>query len=182
MLDTALLMMANNTVTVATTGEDLPKLGNEAASRAPSSGCFTAACGGLLMLAANNERQFADLCRVLGHPEWVNDPRWVNPLVRNEHQNELRSLFEALFVTKTAAEWEVLLDAAGVPASRVRKLSETLSEGQPQARGLLQTIKVGSKATPISLPGVGFKLNGESLVPTDAPRFVGADNAKWVED
>ena len=182
MLDTALLMMANNTVTVATTGEDLPKLGNEAASRAPSSGCFTAACGGLLMLAANNERQFADLCRVLGHPEWVNDPRWVNPLVRNEHQNELRSLFEALFVTKTAAEWEVLLDTAGVPASRVRKLSETLAEGQPQARGLLHTIKVGSKATPISLPGVGFKLNGESLVPNDAPRFVGADNAKWVED
>lgn len=39
MLDTAFTMMANNTVTVATTGNDLLKLENEAASCAPSSGC-----------------------------------------------------------------------------------------------------------------------------------------------
>ena len=31
MLDTALNLMANNLVTTATTGNDLPKLGNEAA-------------------------------------------------------------------------------------------------------------------------------------------------------
>ena len=67
MLDTAMTMMANNLVTVATTGEDLPKLGNEAASRAPSSGCFATQGGDLLMLAANNQRQFSDLCEVLGH-------------------------------------------------------------------------------------------------------------------
>ena len=33
MLDTAMTMMANNLVTVATTGEDMPKLGNEASQR-----------------------------------------------------------------------------------------------------------------------------------------------------
>ena len=40
MLDTALNLMANNLVTAATTGGDLPKLGNEAASGAPSSRLF----------------------------------------------------------------------------------------------------------------------------------------------
>jgi crotonobetainyl-CoA:carnitine CoA-transferase CaiB-like acyl-CoA transferase len=181
MLDTALTMMANNTVTVATTGKDLPKLGNEAASRAPSSGCFSTACGGLLMLAANNERQFSDLCGVLGHPEWADDPRWASPLVRSQHQDELRSLFEALFATKSAAEWETILDAAGVPASRVRKLSETLAEGQPQARELLHTLAVGEQGTQVSLPSVGFKLNGESPRPTKPPRPVGADNPTWLK-
>ena len=180
MLDTALTMMANNTVTVATTGKDLPKLGNEAASRAPSSGCFEAGCGGLLMLAANNERQFADLCTVLGHPEWVDDPRWATPSIRSQHQDELRTLFGALFVTKSAAEWEALLDDAGVPASRVRTLSETLAEGQPQARELLHTLAVGEQGTPVSLPSVGFKLNGESPKPGKPPRTVGADNATWL--
>jgi crotonobetainyl-CoA:carnitine CoA-transferase CaiB-like acyl-CoA transferase len=181
MLDTAMTMMANNLVSVATTGQDLPKLGNEAASRAPSSGCFATQDGSLLMLAANNERQFADLCRVLGHPEWVDDPRWMNSANRAANQNALRELFEAEFLLESAAHWERLLDQAGVPASRVRKLSETLTEGQPQARGLLQTLAVGEAKTPVSLPGIGFKLNGASLLPDRPPRSVGADRPQWSD-
>ena len=181
MLDTAMTMMANNLVSVATTGQDLPKLGNEAASRAPSSGCFATQDGSLLMLAANNERQFADLCRVLGHPEWVDDPRWKNPENRAANQNALRELFEAEFLLESAAHWERLLDQAGIPASRVRKLSETLTEGQPQARGLLQTLPVGEAETPVSLPGIGFKLNGASLLPDRPPRSVGADRPQWSD-
>lgn len=182
MLDTAMMMMANNLVTVATTGEDLPKLGNEAASRAPSSGCFATQGGELLMLAANNQRQFGDLCEVLGHAEWAEDPRWVEPQVRAANQDALRELFESVFLCKPAHQWEILLDQAGVPASRVRKLSETVAEGQLQARGLLTTLTVGNDATPVSLPGIGFRLNRVSLTPDRPPRSVGANDAEWRSD
>lgn len=181
MLDTAMAMMANNLVTVATTGDDLPKLGNEAASRAPSSGCFATEDGSLLMLAANNERQFRDLCTVLGHPEWANDPRWANPVSRSANQDALRSLFEQEFLSKPAEQWEAQLDQAGVPGSRVRKLSETLAEGQLQARGMLQSLPVGAEQTEVALPGVGFRMNGQSLVPDNAPRRVGADAPNWQD-
>ena len=103
------------------------------------------------------------------------------PLARSQHQDELRSLFAEVFVSKSAEQWEILLDAAGVPASRVRKLSETLAEGQPQARELLQTLAVGERQTPVALPSVGFKLNGASPGPIKSPRPVGADNAKWLK-
>ena len=136
MLDTALNLMANNLVAAATTGRDIPKLGNEAASGAPSSGCFAAKDGVLIMLAANNERQFVDLCAALGHPEWSTDPRWQQPRQRASHADELREHFAATFLLRTAAEWEALLDSAGVPASRVRTMSELLADGQPQARQL----------------------------------------------
>ena len=182
MLDTAMTMMANNLVTVATTGEDLPKLGNEAASRAPSSGCFATRGGELLMLAANNERQFADLCEVLGHSECTEDPRWAEPLARAANQDALREIFESAFLSKSAREWEALLDQAGVPASRVRKLSETVAEGQLQARGLLKTLDVGEDETPVSLPGIGFRLNRASLTPDRPPRAVGANDAEWLSD
>ena len=182
MLDTAMTMMANNLVTVATTGEDLPKLGNEAASRAPSSGCFATQGGDLLMLAANNQRQFSDLCEVLGHPEWVQDPRWAEPRARAANQDALRALFESVFLSKSAQEWETLLDQAGVPASRVRKLSETVAGGQLQARGLLHRLPVGDDATPVSLPGIGFRLNRASLTPDRPPRAVGGDDAAWRSD
>lgn len=181
MLDTAMTMMANNLVTVASTGDDLPKLGNEAASRAPSSGCFATQDGSLLMLAANNERQFQDLCAVLGHPEWTNDPRWANPMLRIANQEALRGLFEDEFLSKPATTWEALLDKAGVPASRVRTLSETLAEGQLQARGMLQSLPVGAEQTEVSLPGVGFRMNGQSLVPDSAPRRAGADSPHWQD-
>ena len=67
MLDTALLLMANHLVQVAMTGENPAKTGNEAFSGAPSSGCY-ATQDGLLMLAANNERQFVALCTAIGRP------------------------------------------------------------------------------------------------------------------
>lgn len=180
MLDTALNLMANNLVTTATTGNETPKLGNEAASRAPSSGCFEAGDGVLLMLAANNERQFADLCGVLGHPEWVEDERWRQPRQRAENQQALRAVIENVFRHRSAAEWETLLDQAGVPASRVRSVGEVLAEGQPESRDLLRELPVGARAISVSLPSIGFRLNGDSLQPQQAPRNSGQDNDKYL--
>lgn len=180
MLDTALNLMANNLVTAATTGSDLPKLGNEAASGAPSSGCFVTQDGVMIMLAANNERQFVDLCAALGHAEWAVDPRWQQPRQRALHANELREHFAATFLLRPAAEWEALFDEAGVPASRVRKMAELLAEGQPQARQLLKEVVVGPSDITVSLPAIGFRLNGDSLQPTRAPRKNGHDNDKYL--
>ncbi|MDP2328448.1 MAG: CoA transferase [Dehalococcoidia bacterium] len=179
MLDTALNLMASNVVTTATTGVDMPKLGNEAASQAPSSGCFKGSDGLQVMLAANNERQFTDLCRALGHAEWASDPRWADPAIRRQHQDALRANFEAAFKARTAAEWEALLDEAGVPASRVRSIGELLAEGQPAARELLHELPVGENHTLVQVPAIGFRLNGNSLAPTRPPRRVGQDNAHW---
>ena len=180
MLDTALNLMANNMVATATTGNEIPKLGNEAASRAPSSGCFASSDGVLIMLAANNERQFMDLCAVLGHAEWTEDERWRHPRQRVDHQDALRVEIETAFQRRGAAEWETLLDQAGVPASRVRSLGEVLAEGQPNARDLLRQLPVGTQNTTVSLPAIGFRLNGDSLQPKRAPRKNGHDNDKYL--
>jgi len=180
MLDTALNLMVNNVVATATTGKEIPKLGNEAASRAPSSGSFDTADGSVIALAANNERQFVDFCRALGHPEWSEDPRWNNAVIRRENHEALRVEIQQVFMTKPAEQWETLLDEAGVPASRARTINELLAEGQPAARGLLTELKVGDADTPLQLPGIGFRLNGDSLTPQRAPRKVGADNDKWL--
>lgn len=180
MLDTALNLMASNVATVATTGRDLPKLGNEAASRSPSSGCFVAADGAQIMLAANNERQFGSLCAALGHPEWATDERWADPRVRRDNQPSLRVVLTEAFASQPAAHWEEKLVAHSVPVSRVRSLSNVINEGQPAARGLLHEIAVGSESTPVQVPGIGFQLNGHSLGPTTAPRTAGSDNDTWL--
>ena len=81
---------------------------------------------------------------------------------------------------RSAAEWETLLDQVGVPASRVRSLGEVLAEGQPEARDLLRQLPVGTQDTAVSLPAIGFRLNGDSLQPTRAPHKSGYDNHKYL--
>ena len=146
----------------------------------PSSGCFETRDGGLIMLAANNERQFKDLCRVLGHGgagcrHSVEQPD--GPCRKSG--NAARGV-DGRILDKSAQDWEVMLDQAGVPASRVRTLKEVMSEGQPEARSLLGELKVGDAQIATRLPAIGFRLNGDSLLPERPPRKVGEDNERYL--
>src|SRR4030095_15323185 len=95
------------------TGENPAKTGNEAFSGAPSSGCYTTQ-DGLLMLAANTERQFVALCTALGRPDLATDPRFADRHIRRHNQEALRQVFATVFASKAPAAWEALLCAAGV--------------------------------------------------------------------
>ncbi|GIS20944.1 MAG: hypothetical protein CM15mP120_28600 [Pseudomonadota bacterium] len=66
-------------MTAATTGVTYQSSVMRRRSGAPSSGCFVTQDGVMIMLAANNERQFVDLCAALGHAEWAVDPVGSNP-------------------------------------------------------------------------------------------------------
>ncbi len=179
MLDTTLLLMANTLTATAATGERPAKLGNEAASLAPSSGCFATA-DGLLAIAANNERQFRNLCIAIGRGELADDGRFAGRAARQANSAAFRALLAAALVADTAAAWEARLDELGVPASRVRSLDELLAEGQPAARGLLAELTVDGVA--VSLPTAGFKVNDEVPGPVDPPRPLGADTERILAD
>jgi len=150
--------------------------GNIPASDSPSSGVFTTK-DGLLALAANHERQFRDLCIALGRPDLLSDPRFAQPERRQTNAAALRSELSTVFADRTAAEWEELLMAAGVPAGRVRTIPEAVAEPQTTARGLLHEMFSSDLGRAIVVPGAAFKLNGSVPLPGDAPRRAGADTA-----
>ena len=52
----------------------------------------------------------------------------------HDRSPELRAELIHVFRSCTAAEWEKTLDAAGVPAARVRSLDETLAENHARTR------------------------------------------------
>lgn len=189
MLDTTLLLMASTLTATANTGRRPAKLGNQAASGSASSGCFETA-DGLLSIAANNDRQFRDLCEAIGHPELADDERFVTTPARQANAEAFRLPLREALLTRTAAEWERDLDTLGVPASRVRSLDELIDEGQPAARGLLTDVEiptsaaggVGADTTTVQLPTAGFKVNGEVPGPRTPPRPLGADNDRILAD
>lgn len=174
MLDTAMLLMASLAVATTASGTAPAPTGNEAFSGAPSSGTY-ATRDGLVMLAANTERQFKLLCDAIGRADLLDDARFATPAARHDHVDALRAEFAAVFATRGAAEWEEILDRAGVPGVRVRRMDEVLGEPQLAARGLLQPVALNGVAREVSVPSLGFKANGQTVAPDAPPPLLGAD-------
>jgi crotonobetainyl-CoA:carnitine CoA-transferase CaiB-like acyl-CoA transferase len=175
MLDSALLLMANTLTATANTGTRPAKLGNQAASGTASSGCFDTA-DGLLALAANNDRQFRNLCLGIGEPGLADDNRFSGLAERQANAAEFRQILADRLLTHSAAQWEQTLDRVGVPASRVRSLDGLIDEGQPEARELLADIEVAGTA--VQVPTMGVKINGAVPGPVQPPPGLGADNER----
>lgn len=174
MLDTALMLMSSLVTQHLTAGWKPSQNGNEAWSQSPSSGAFQT-LDGVLMLAANNNSQFEKLCIAIERKDILMDARWSTTEVRREYAMELREELVALFMTRSAADWEDNLEAAGVPAARVRSLDEVVQEEQFSARDLISEMEIQGRDMPVHVPNLPFKANGSSLHPTSAPSLLGSD-------
>jgi crotonobetainyl-CoA:carnitine CoA-transferase CaiB-like acyl-CoA transferase len=79
-----------------------------------------------------------------------------------EHYVALRRRVEATVATRTTAEWQATLEAAGVPAAGVKLPLELLDDEQPLANGMLHDLThpvlgpVRVLAPPVSIDGGGF--------------------------
>jgi crotonobetainyl-CoA:carnitine CoA-transferase CaiB-like acyl-CoA transferase len=69
-----------------------------------------------LCLAVVSDRQWLDLCAVLGREDLCADPRFATAVGRTEHDGALAHELAECFRSRTADEWLLRLDAAGVPA------------------------------------------------------------------
>jgi len=94
---------------------------------------------GHLIIAAPNDRLFERLSQVLGHPEWPKDPRFDSNQNRYANLAELNALIEPVVLTRSRAEWQQALDAAGIPSAPVQQTLEMMADPQTQALGILQT-------------------------------------------
>jgi len=79
------------------------------------------------------------------------------------HLNELVSLMNAVLRTRTRAQWQAEMDAAGVPAGPVHTIGEALSHPQTLARGMVVTLEHPQAGT---VRGIGCPIHF-SHTPTD---------------
>jgi formyl-CoA transferase len=89
---------------------------------------------GFVTVGAANDRTFARLADLVGHPEWTSDPRFVSADLRVTNRAELASLIDAVTSTATRDEWLRRLDGAGVPCGPILNYAEVFATPQAQAR------------------------------------------------
>ncbi len=115
-----------------TTGQAPQPLGSAHRMSAPYQ-AFKCADGHITVGAAN-DRNFAKLARVLGHEEWIADPRFAADHQRVAHRETLARLIEEATVSRPRAFWIDQLEQAGIPCGPIVDYQDALSTPQAIAR------------------------------------------------
>jgi formyl-CoA transferase len=152
LFDTQLAMLANQASNALVSGKDPPRQGNTHPNIVPYQPF--AAADQPIIIAVGNDRQFARLAEICGHPEWVKDERFISNAARVTNREEMVRLVSEEIARKRAADWLEQLEAAGVPAGAINRISQALGDVQAQHRQMVRTIAgVPLVGSPVRLDG-----------------------------
>jgi crotonobetainyl-CoA:carnitine CoA-transferase CaiB-like acyl-CoA transferase len=113
---------------------------------------------GYVMVAIASEKTFQSLMKVIGHPQWVSDPRYAVYADRRDNWGSLMDGVEAWSRTVTTAKCLADLNEHGVPSSAYRTVAEALKDPQIAHRGGLAEVEDGGGTFKVlNLP---FRMSG----------------------
>jgi crotonobetainyl-CoA:carnitine CoA-transferase CaiB-like acyl-CoA transferase len=144
MLDASLVMLTSLATPYLVTGQMLPRTGNIGYSGSPTSAVFPTRDGDAISLGVVQDNQFEVLCRAIGKPELVADPRFATLIERAKppHARVLREQLNAVFMTRTGLEWEQRLNAAGAPCGLIRDIANACDAARHTERHLIEAAGV----------------------------------------
>ena len=189
MVQASLMLMYPNASTFMTSGVEPQRVGNRGYTSSPTADTYRCA-DGWLATAANTPAQFRKLASVLALDELCVDGRALDldsfnsatgGFVIARDIDYLRERFRTAFASRSAAAMETELNAAGVPAARVRKLGEFLREVDQAGHITLPDVRFQQNGREVRTPGLGFQLaqDGE---PTAGAERLGQSNAALLTE
>ncbi|HEY6600889.1 MAG TPA: CoA transferase [Xanthobacteraceae bacterium] len=154
--ETSLAMLVNVAASYLAAGRNAGRFGNGHPSIVPYTSYQTA--DAMLALGVGNERQFARLADVLGHPEWAKDARFASNGARVENRAAIDGLISEALSHDKADAWLAKLKATGIPCGKINSVAQALDDPQTAARQMTETIDhptVGS----LKMLGIPFKFS-----------------------
>ena len=133
------------------------------------------------IIAAGNDRLFAQVCAAVGLPDLAGDPRFTSQLLRAEHQGELVAILAPRFAERTAAEWLEEMDARGVPCAPINDYPRVLNDPQVAHLGLVHplTLPNGVETRTIGFP---VTMTGHAFEIRRPPPALGAHTAEVLDE
>lgn len=152
LFDTQIAVMANQASNALVSGVDPPRQGNTHPNIVPYQP-FDAA-DQPIVIAVGNDRQFARLAEICGHPEWASDERFDSNASRVANRDVIVRLIADVIARRPAADWLGPLETAGIPAGPINRISQALSDVQAQHRWMVRNIAgVPLVGSPVRLDG-----------------------------
>jgi crotonobetainyl-CoA:carnitine CoA-transferase CaiB-like acyl-CoA transferase len=94
---------------------------------------------GWICVMAATDQQWAGLCRVIGRPELLDDPRFARRAVRNRNLSAVYAITESAMTERTNAQWLEAFAAADVPAAPVHTMEDLVADPHLADVGFFRT-------------------------------------------
>ena len=158
LLETGVAWMALLATHYMATGQVPEKAGSGSPMIAPYEAFQTA--DSWMLIAAGNDRLFANLCRVLDAPGLIADPRFVTNKQRVINRAELHRIIEERTKQERSEQWVQLMRNAGVPCSSINTVDKLFDDAQVDA---LEMIKPAPsfKIPDFKIVDVAVTINGQ---------------------
>ncbi len=134
------------------------------------------------LIGANSDALFKRLCDVMGRPELLEDPRYLNNPQRVKNAKILDAEIGAWTKDFTIAELEKIIADADIPSSRIYDMSDIAKDEQFLDRGMIQKVH-DPRLGEVLHPGVVPMMSGGPAVKVRwAGAEIGAHNKEVFED
>ena len=157
LFDTSIALLANVGNSHLATGKDSGRYGNGHPTIVPYTTYHCA--DGMVALAVGNDKQFAQLSKILGEPEWADDERLKTNSARIQNRDLIDDLLAKKLMVYASDELIKLCRSNGIPIGRVNTVSQALASEQTVAKEMILEMnhsKVGkfrSLASPLKMHG-----------------------------
>lgn len=133
-----------------------------------------------LIIAVGSEKQWVQLCELLGVPELATHPDYTTSRLRTVHREDLRQLIDTLLAGRTASQWLDRLKAAGIPAGPIYNYAQAFADPQVQHLDMVQTVH-RSDGSVLPLLRGPVSVNGRAPQVSKAPPALGQDTLLVLE-
>jgi crotonobetainyl-CoA:carnitine CoA-transferase CaiB-like acyl-CoA transferase len=135
---------------------------------------------GYVMLAVASEKTFQSLSGVIGHPEWVVDPRFAKYSDRRDNWADLMDGVESWSRTLTTEKCLAELNGSGVPCSAYRTVADAMNDPQIAHRGALSEVRdEGGAFKVLNLP---FRMSGANVSPAKRMATLGEHTLALLQE
>lgn len=179
LLESAMAMQAATWGEYTITGKPSVRKGNGQAYAAPAADLVRVK-DGMIVLSAYTAEKWAVLCDVIGHPELVADPRFMENPARVEHRSELLATLSSALQESTRNQAVELMLANGIVCGSVRSFDEIAVDQDLAASEIM--VDVESATENYTSPGAPFTLDGWRRTSSVEAPHVGAHNARILGD
>jgi crotonobetainyl-CoA:carnitine CoA-transferase CaiB-like acyl-CoA transferase len=160
MLETAMTMMGGEVLRAITANETPPLVGNASGKGGYVRNTYRCKAGHLSIAAgAPNRRE--KLWKAIDATDIPQDPRFATDAAVAKNMKALDEALERKLSTKTAGEWEVILNEAGVPAMEVLPLARAVHHPQLEHRKFFHRFDdtEASGLPPFAVPTAPYRLS-----------------------
>lgn len=178
MLDCQVAMLCYQASYYLMSGE-IPGLQGRGHRSIPTYRAYLCGDGIEIVVAAMTEKMWQDLCRAMGVPELIEDPRFLDRKGRLANRAALDAALEPRFLLRPSAEILAALEAEAVPAAPINSLDRTFSDPQVEAREMVVTLR-DDEGGEIRVAGNPIKVAGCSSTEHWFPPRLGADGEQLL--